>query len=390
MTKIKKAISLGLVLVFLVAPLTVLAQTSSLEDLINQKKGELKELQQEIDNQTRLLEEKRKEKLSLANQLTILESQIKTTELELQRITARSQELKLEHNLLNRKLVDAEEEILAKKLVLREVLQVSYEQKRLGTLEILLTATTFSEFMTRLEYINTVGEKVTALISKLSELLTALKERKDEVEQITEELANLKSQKELEQGSLTTQQASKANLLNITKNQEAEYAARLEASRQEYLAASAEITRLITGKTRVPTGPKTLVWPISSRTITAGFLDPDYERIFGIPHTGMDIATPQGTPVRAPADGIVTKIQDGGARGLSYMIVEHDSGLTTVYMHLSGFAVGVGTYVVQGQVIAYSGGTPGTPGAGYLTTGPHLHLEVWDEGQRRNPLNYLT
>jgi len=72
------------------------------------------------------------------------------------------------------------------------------------------------------------------------------------------------------------------------------------------------------------------------------------------------------------------------------MIVEHDSGLTTVYMHLSGFAVGVGTYVVQGQVIAYSGGTPGTPGAGYLTTGPHLHLEVWDEGQRRNPLNYLT
>jgi len=58
-------------------------------------------------------------------------------------------------------------------------------------------------------------------------------------------------------------------------------------------------------------------------------------------------------------------------------------------MHLSGFAVSIGANVVRGQTIGYTGGTPGTPGAGWLTTGPHLHLEVWYKDQPRNPLAYL-
>jgi len=385
----KRILACFVVFGLLLVPFSAFAQ-NGLEDLISGKKGELKELQKQIDEQEKLLEQKRKEKLNLANQLAIIEGQIKATELELQRIATQSQELELERRLLNKRLVDAEEEILLNKLFLREVLQVSYEQKRLGTLEILLTATTFSEFMTRLEYINTVEGKLTDLIGRLADLLSTLKERKVEVGEISKQLKDLQTQKELEQGSLEVQQGAKSKILTVTKSQEAEYEARLEESRQEFLAVSAEITRLVSGQQRVPTGLKQLLWPISSRTITAHYLDPSYQKIFGIPHTGLDIATPQGTPIRAPADGIVTKIKDGGERGLSYLLISHDNGLATAYLHLSGFAVSTGTYVVQGQVIAYSGGTPGTPGAGYLTTGPHLHFEVWDGGERRNPLSYLV
>jgi len=76
--------------------------------------------------------------------------------------------------------------------------------------------------------------------------------------------------------------------------------------------------------------------------------------------------------------------------GLSYITVSHTNGLSTVYLHLSGFAVSQGAFVVAGQTIGYTGGTPGTPGAGWLTTGPHLHLEVWYQGTARNPLAYLA
>ena len=86
----------------------------------------------------------------------------------------------------------------------------------------------------------------------------------------------------------------------------------------------------------------------------------------------------------------MAKVVDGGAKGLSYIIINHDNGLSTVYLHLSGFAVSTGAYVIEGQTIGYTGGTPGTPGAGWLTTGPHLHLEVWFNGQPTNPLAYLV
>ncbi len=390
-SEMKRVVVLFLVLSLAASGSVAFAQMSGTpESLLDQKKEELKELQQQIEEQEKLLQQKRKERQTLANQVAILDQQIQQTELELKRLTARGEALNLEHSLTNKKMVDAEEEILQRKLVLREILQVSYEQRRLGTLEILLTATTFSDFMTRLEYIRAVEEKMTTLIGKLGSLLGTLKEQKATIERIQAELKALQLEKELEQNSLAVQISAKNNLLTITKGQETEYAARLEESRREYLAVSAEISRLMQGLRRAPTGPKTLVWPISSRRLTAGFYDREYEATFGLPHTGIDIATPQGTPIRAPADGVVTKIRDGGARGLSYMVITHANGLATAYLHLSGFAASTGAYVVQGQVIAYSGGTPGTPGAGYLTTGPHLHFEVWDGGVARNPLEYLS
>lgn len=369
-------------------PQAVSAQ--NLEDLLTDKKIELKEIQKKIDEQEKLLSAKRKEVLSLSRQVDLLDRQIEATQLELARLDTRVEALQLETRLTNRRLVDTEEKVLDNKLVLREVLQASYEQRRLGTFEILLTATTFSDFMTRLEYIRTVEEKVTELISQMAGLIKSLRERKGQLAGIVEEVKTLKLERELEENSLSIQIAGKANLLKTTKNKESEYAKQLELSRQEELEASREISSLLSslGRRRAPVGEKKVAWPIAARGISAGFRDPDYRRVFGFEHNGIDIPTPHGTPVRAAADGVVIKIKDGGPRGLSYLVINHDNGLTTVYMHLSGFSVANGAYLVEGQVIGFSGGTPGTPGAG-LTTGPHLHLEVWDEGQPKNPLSYL-
>lgn len=131
------------------------------------------------------------------------------------------------------------------------------------------------------------------------------------------------------------------------------------------------------------------VWPVSGR-VTAGYRDPSYFAFFGIQHQGVDIAVPQGSAVAAAADGIVFTVRMGGARGYTYVLIGHRDGYATLYGHLSSVLVQAGDQVYQGQVIGLSGATPGTEGAGPMTTGPHLHVEMMRNGQRVDPLGVLS
>ncbi|MEK7218633.1 MAG: peptidoglycan DD-metalloendopeptidase family protein, partial [Patescibacteria group bacterium] len=129
-------------------------------------------------------------------------------------------------------------------------------------------------------------------------------------------------------------------------------------------------------------------WPVFG-PITAGFQDGAYRKRFGVPHYATDIAQPQGSPVHAAADGVVFLVRDGGAKGYTYVLIAHRDGYATLYGHLSSVVVTAGDDVAQGQAIGLSGGQPGTPGAGLLTTGPHLHFEVIKSGTNINPLSVL-
>ena len=91
----------------------------------------------------------------------------------------------------------------------------------------------------------------------------------------------------------------------------------------------------------------------------------------------------------AAADGVVEKVADNGY-GFNYLIVRHQSmGLTTLYGHLEDFSVHEGQDVQRGEVIGFSGGRPGSKGAGAISTGPHLHFEAITGGRRIDPLRFL-
>ena len=131
-----------------------------------------------------------------------------------------------------------------------------------------------------------------------------------------------------------------------------------------------------------------MLWPVEpERGLSAGFLDAAYEQRFGIPHHAIDIPVSQGSAVRSAADGVVEKVVDNGL-GYSFILVKHD-GFATLYGHVSGFFVAEGDEVRQGDVLGASGGMPGTPGAGAISTGPHLHFEVIAQGERIDPLTVL-
>ena len=95
-------------------------------------------------------------------------------------------------------------------------------------------------------------------------------------------------------------------------------------------------------------------------------------------HTGTDFAAPMGTPIMASGDGVVTKASWCGGGG-NCVKIKHNSIYSTVYAHLSKFGRGIkkGTRVKQGQTIGYVGSTG-------MSTGPHLHYEVIENGRKVN------
>jgi murein DD-endopeptidase MepM/ murein hydrolase activator NlpD len=120
------------------------------------------------------------------------------------------------------------------------------------------------------------------------------------------------------------------------------------------------------------------IWPVAAR-ITSGF-GMRYHPIlhFGRMHKGIDFGAHYGQPIVATADGQVTRAGWAGGYGRQVRLA-HGGGMATSYNHMSRIIVEPGTLVHQGQVIGYVGSSG-------LSTGPHLHYEVYRNGVAVNPM----
>lgn len=98
-------------------------------------------------------------------------------------------------------------------------------------------------------------------------------------------------------------------------------------------------------------------------------------------HFGIDVSTPVGRPVIAPADGVVLYASKRGSYG-NVIVIDHKFGMMTRYAHLSEFNVRAGKRVKRGDVVGYVGSTG-------RSNGPHLHYEVWVGDRPTHPLNYI-
>ena len=125
------------------------------------------------------------------------------------------------------------------------------------------------------------------------------------------------------------------------------------------------------------------LWPVIGR-ISSGFGDTRLSSSSGgtRPHMGIDIPAPSGTPVVAPADGLVSFAGREAEYG-RLICLDHGHGYSTMFGHLKDLFVQTGDKVKRGQTI----GTVGTSGK---STGPHLHYEVRINGNPVNPARYLN
>lgn len=99
-------------------------------------------------------------------------------------------------------------------------------------------------------------------------------------------------------------------------------------------------------------------------------------------HYGIDFTAPTGIEVYATGDGTIERIESSQRGYGNCIIIDHGYGMKTLYGHLSGFTVKQGQKVNRGDVIAFVGNTG-------LSTSPHLHYEVFRNGEKVNPINYF-
>lgn len=99
-------------------------------------------------------------------------------------------------------------------------------------------------------------------------------------------------------------------------------------------------------------------------------------------HHGVDIATQEGTPFKTVADGVI--INQEWTVNYGYVLhVQHNGGFITIYKHATTLAKTIGDVVLRGEILGTAGDT------GVLSTGSHLHVEIWKNGVPQNPNMYL-
>lgn len=127
-------------------------------------------------------------------------------------------------------------------------------------------------------------------------------------------------------------------------------------------------------------------YPISQ--ILTIFKDPAFEKEYGFKNLSLKLAVEQGTPVYAMRDGIVY-YTDTGSWNVNRIMILHTDGYISTYAYLSRIFVQQGDFVRRGQIIAQSGGEPGTEGAGFVSKGENLTFSLFKDGVAIDPLTVL-
>lgn len=262
--------------------------------------------------------------------------------------------------------------------------QVRSEEERgsLSYWSVLFKATSFSDLVSRIDFINEIVRYNQQVIKNLRDTRQQLADDKAALEEQNESLTA--SKKELE-GEISESMRLLAEYIKTEEGKQAEYdAIKAEEEALDDLMAAAEAKARELGLNDIAGTVGGYIWPCNGiRWITSMFGGRQSPGGIGSTnHKGVDIGTPMGTPVLAAKSGTVTWASWNGGYG-NCIIISHGNGNSTLYGHLSGYNVSTDQQVTQGQVIGYSGNTGNS-------TGPHLHFGIIENNSWIDPLNYLT
>ncbi len=392
------------------------ADQDAIQSKLDDVNGKISDLQGQIDSEEAYQAE-------LSEQISLYQQQIALMDEQIGALEDQIEEKNAEIETLQTDIASLDEEIAAKQVeidetyaLFKERMVALYQAGETSSLAMLLSSDSFADFVTNVQLMQAVSESDQQLVEKLRTQKEEQQAQKDEKEaaeaevqaaltQIQEDEAQLVEERSDQQSARESLEAAYAESKTAMQDLEAmkaNYEANREEIEAEEAAVEAELQQLYASMASsssssssgssgssssgsssnviVDTGDLSFRWPLPGyTTVTSG-----YGARWGTTHTGIDISGGgcYGSPIVAAESGTVILCQWYSTYG-QCIIVDHGGGYSTLYAHMSAYAVSTGDYVTKGQTIGYVGDTGNV-------TGPHLHFEVRINGATQNPLNYVS
>jgi murein DD-endopeptidase MepM/ murein hydrolase activator NlpD len=436
-------------IIILAMVLALCMSTSVLANSIDDAKKELQSITGEIEETKEELSQVKDEKEAVRNQLNQIEQDLNSKEKELAVVESQLSQAQKELETVKSELKEAEDELdkTQKKLdslkqELQKAIEECEEQEKLNAarlramymnstasyLELLLESKSFNDLLNRVEMIVQMVTYDQQVFDSLQMYRDEVEQRKQDCEEqeqriLEQKLSIEKKKSELEEKERQIQvkrekiarqkqeihnaQKEKEALINQLSQEEARILKELDQKEKESKAIEKRIRELIrraeeerrkaeeakkaanrgggnSGGGKVSSSG--MIWPVPGYRYISSYYGYRIHPIYGYRrmHGGIDIAGAgiSNKPAVAVADGVVIIAEYSSSFG-NYVVIDHGGGIATLYAHGNSIPVSVGQSVKQGDSVLYIGSTG-------LSTGPHLHFEVHVNGQRTNPLNYVS
>lgn len=375
-----------------------------LQGQLNEVEQQVEALKQQSESTQEYLNQLDQQLAALSNQLVQVEQQLNDKQIELQQTQAALEEAKVKKE---KQYQDMKKRI-----------KFMYENGDSAYLEMILEAKDFSDLLNKADYVKAISEYDRNMLTEFQNTITEIAAKEAQVEQEYAEIEALKASVEEQKATVesitnTKKQEMENYKKEIAQSKElaAEYEAEIEEQEEliQQLIAQAERERKAEEERKrqeaarraemakqssspqqsaQPAGQNVSssgwTWPCpASRRITSPFgyrIHPTlgYNKL----HNGTDIGAPTGTQIVAAGSGTVIAAAYNSSMG-NYVMIDHGSGIVTIYMHCSALATSSGSNVSAGQTIAYVGSTG-------RSTGPHLHFGMMINGSYVNPMNYVN
>ena len=362
------------------------ADINALQSDADELDAKRKELESQLDSLS-------DDKAQALKRKELLDQQISNTSAQIANVEAQISEYEELITQTEAELADAEEREEAQYELFCSRVRSMEEQGTVSYWSVLFKADSFTDLLSRLDFVNEIMDYDQRVIQDLQDLQQEITEKKESLEDSRSESEAAKAKLVSEKSTLDKQRADAVALVNEINANEAEYQSTLDAIDAEEEAIQARIVELsrqlaaqqaASGQTTSNAALGGYIWPVSSRRITSPFGN----RNTGIAgastnHKGVDIGgVYYSSEVHAAKSGTVIVSQYSSSYG-NYVVVSHGSGNTTLSANMSSRSVSVGQWVDQGDVLGITGSTG-------ISSGPHLHFEITENGVRVDPLQYLT
>ena len=351
------------------------------------------ELDDAVRRQQEILDQQNQVKGKL-NQLTYTADKMKKQQnelkLQISTATATLAEKQNAYNQAQARVAAAEKELEQKvqeldkrRRILAQRVRGIYENGQISYLEILFNSSSFSDFITRVEYLSKLINNDQQLVNDIRTEKEQIAKKAEELKASRDQAAELQAQAAAAKADLDAKNKQLQVALDQNKKEQQDLYEQIDKLEADSQAIGEKIRQLQAQRKggvlgTISTWPLPGYYEISS---SFGWRTHPITKQKKL-HTGADIPAPTGTPIQAAGSGEVIYAGWYGAYG-NAVVLDHGGGISSLYGHQSRIAVSVGQQVKAGQVIGYVGSTG-------WSTGPHLHFEVRVGGNPTDPLRYFN